>query len=330
MKAKTLMALAGLAITAPAMAVVFPEIEPNESKAQATANGTFTMSAGDALTGTSTGSSTVTPGTASADTWRIKTAVAPLGIYRHRLVITTGGTAGHTGTIRGLTQSAGVISTTDTAAQTSSSVTNPPRFNQWYGFGKGEELYYRVTGTTSTTAPYNATLETMLITPTNIGSFLEGQVTITTVGQGHTTDTDMWVYDSNFNAIDDFGNDDEGPNGSTLQSRLVRNYTPGTYYLALTNFNLANHEESDMADEDFKSGTVLDFAGAVLNSSTTTNLNMTFSIQDSDDPAPTQVPNTKVGPFDINWFCFTVVPIPTPGAVTLLGLAGFVGLRRRR
>ena len=60
--------------------------------------------------------------------------------------------------IEGMAQTAGVIGTTDTTVQTS--VTTPSRFNQWYGFGAQEEIYYRVTGSTSTTAPYIATMST--------------------------------------------------------------------------------------------------------------------------------------------------------------------------
>ena len=40
------------------------------------------------------------------------------------------------------------------------------------------------------------------------------------------------------------------------------------------------------------------------------------------------VPNTKLGPYDVNWFVFTVVP--EPGSLGLLGLAIPVLLRRRK
>ncbi|MFN0130944.1 MAG: PEP-CTERM sorting domain-containing protein [Phycisphaerales bacterium] len=338
-----LVCAAGLATSAMAQ-VTIPEIEANETKATATlASG---LVANDMLVGNSTGSSTVA-GPASLDTWRVGTAPAPLGIYRWRLAITTTGTAGHVGSIRGLTQTAaaqapwlpgqvvGTPTTTDTAFQTSSTLTTPTRFNQWYGFGKAEEIYYRVTGAAATTADYKSTLECQQITPVNIGSFQPGAITISTLGQGHTTDTDFWVYNSNFDAIRGYGNDDEaitavsgvpGATGTTLQSVLNRNYAPGTYYIAMSNFALANNQASP-SDDDFRTGALLDFANAVANSSTTVNLNMQFSVTDGVGPAVV-VPNTKVGAYDVNWFCFTVVPAPS--SLALLGLGGLILGRRRR
>src|SRR4051794_13315035 len=86
--APALLASAALAQTA------FPETEPNNTKA--TANvidaGGAGLAPGDSITGLPTGSSTTTAGNASADYFLIKTAPAPLAIYRHRIVITTVGT----------------------------------------------------------------------------------------------------------------------------------------------------------------------------------------------------------------------------------------------
>ncbi len=281
----------------------YVEVEPNDSKA--TAN-PFMLLPGDVIEGVSTSSSTV-----GLDYFRVKTGPLPPGVYRHRLVITST-TVGHTGTIRGLTQSAGVINpTSDAAVQTSSTTTTPPRFNQWYGFGKEEEVYYRVTGTTSTTAVYDATLFTDPVTVTVVpGSFQAGPITITTAGQGHTTDTDMWVYNANLNAIPDYGNDDAYLQSYSM-STLTRNFTPGVYYLALSNYNVANNLPSP-ADDDYRSGSVMDFPDSAANSSTSTALNLQFSITDATG-VPVVVPSTKTGPFDINWFQFTVFE-PTTGA----------------
>ncbi len=316
----------------------FTETEANDSKAAANAF------AGLAAGSTIRGNSTATTGV-GLDYFDLTIGAAPLGIYRHRLVITTAGTAGHTGTIRGLSQNAapadtlagvpwdgvvGTAGTGDNTAQTSSTTSTPPRFNQWYGFGKQERFYYRVNGGTTTTADYIATMETVPVVPVNIGSFQPGQISITTFNQGHTTDTDMWVYDANLNAIAGYGNDDESPLGGTpgtgasLQSWLSRNYAPGTYYLALTNFAFQNNMLSP-SDDDFRTGTVMDFANLAVNSSTTANLNMTFTITDS--AGSLQVPNTKAGVYDINWFSFTVLPEPASMSLFALGLLAF---RRRR
>src|SRR5204862_6760976 len=129
-------------------------------------------------------------------------------------VSTPAGPVGHTGAIRGLDQtgapgSGGTIGAQDVAAQTSVASTTPARLSAWYGFGKQEEIYYRVAGTSTTIAPYTATLSTHAIAPDVVpGSFQPGMITITTVGQGHNTDTDLWVYDAGFDAIATFGNDD--------------------------------------------------------------------------------------------------------------------------
>ncbi len=286
---------------------VYTEIEDNEPRTRA--NNISAMSAGQSISGTTTGTSLTAVGAiTSADTFRVRTATAAPGIYRNRLTLTTTGTAGHTGTIRGLNQSAtGIDGASDAAFQTSSTTTTPPRFNQWHSFGSGGSIYYRVTGTTSTTAPYSATLTVDPITPVSLGTFAAGELTISTVGQGHTTDTDFWIYDGAFNAIPDFGSDDEstfdGGTGATLQSLLRRNFAPGTYYLGLSNYNSANNLPSPTTD-DFRLGGVVDFPGVFVNSTTTTVANMAFAITDS--AGTLQFPAAKPGAFDVYWATFTV------------------------
>ncbi len=292
----------------------YVESEPNETKATATlVNG---MLSGEFITGNTIGTSTTVAGAASADTYRIKTGPAALGIYRHDLVITTTGTAGHGCTIRGLNQSAGVAGTTDSTVQTSSTTTVPARMSRWYGFGKGEEIFWRATGGAATTADYTATLTSTPIVPTNIGSYTAGNITITTVGQipAATGDTDLWVYDSNFNAIPGFGNDDEFGTTS-FQSRLTRNFAPGTYYLALTAFQLATNQTAP-ADDDFKSGTLLDFPDALAHSSslpttaTPAAVSLNFSVIDAC--GSTSFLAAKTDSYGIVWFCFTVNPAVPP------------------
>jgi hypothetical protein len=288
-----------------------PEIEPNELKPNATIT-TTSMVPLDFLSGTTTGTvSTGTLGAAtSADTFRVKTAALPLAIYRHRLTITSP-VAGHTGSIRGLTQSLGVIGTTDTAFQTSTTITAPAgtRFNQWYGFGKSEEIYYRITGSTTTTAAYASTLSTTTIVPINIVTpMTEGSITITNTGV-LSYDSDMWVYDSNLNAIATYGNDDTITPSST-NSSLTRTYTPGTYYIAWTNFGFANNQPAPI-DDGFRSGGVLDFPDAAANSSTSTTANVSFKVTDTLALTETIVA-THTEPFQVVWAKMTVVANTSP------------------
>jgi hypothetical protein len=80
------------------------------------------------------------------------------------------------------------------------------------------------------------------------------------------------------------------------------------FHLAVANFNIANNLGSP-ADDDFRTGAVLDFPGVLANTSTTTNLNVGHTI------GGTAVPATKVGPFDVVFVQFTVgTPGPTINA----------------
>ncbi len=321
----TIVAFAGLALGAAASATTFNETEPNDNKAGA--NLISGILVGDTIVGNSIGSSTTVPGAGSADYFRVRTGAGALGIYRNRLIITSAQT--HLGSLRGLNQVAGVPGTTDASIQASASVGGVARTNQWYTFGREADIYYRVTGTASTTADYSVAYEQVAVAPTAIaGSFNAGNITITTIGQGHTTDTDFWVYDANFNAIPGYGNDDEsvagGGTGATLQSLLTRNYSAGTYYIAMSNFALTNNQTA-APDDDFQSGALTDFANVLVSSSTSTTASLTFTI--TDGVTSTQVANVHDA-FGVNFFSFTVVP--TPGAAALLGLAGLAGVRRRR
>ena len=69
----------------------FPEVEPNSVRTEATA--VTGITAGDAITGTSTGTTVTAASTllTTADMFRVKTAPLPLGIYRHRLTLSTKG-----------------------------------------------------------------------------------------------------------------------------------------------------------------------------------------------------------------------------------------------
>ncbi len=312
-----LVASCGLAM--PVLAQV-TETEPNETKANADAVGVINLPAADgpALTGTTTGTSTTVPGPASADTFRVVTAPMAPGIWRNRLVITTAGTAGHVGTIRGLAQtSVGTINpASDNAAQTSATATVPSRFNQWYTFGPSAEMYYRVTGTTTTTSPYDVAYEVSPVTPIVVPDLITaGAVTITETGG---IDADYWVYDSNFNPIPGFGIDTSEVTGVT---RLT---APGTYYLAMSRFNGANNLAS-AAPETF-AGTVLDFPGAWVGGGST-NTTATATPVFNSSSGPVTAVTSNLANYEVAWYQFTVTAATTPsvGSVTVSPNSGPVG-----
>jgi len=294
--------------------VAFPEAEPNNSKSNATV--VSCMTAGDFLTGSTAGTSTSVGDTSilSADYFRVGTCALPVGIYRHRLTITTGGPSGHVGTIMGrdvVNFPPPTILATEVALQSSTMSSTPPNFVQWYGFGRGEQIYYRVTGTATTLAPYQATLSTTPVPVVAVPDvFLSGTITITTEGQAHSTDTELHVYDASLTPIPGFANDDTPTalpgGGSQFQSTLQRSFAPGTYYLLLSAFNLADDQLTG-SDDAFLSGDVLDFPDAVLTSNGTPSSNVSFAITDSSGTRTyaAVLPST---PYEILWYQLNVGP----------------------
>lgn len=282
----------------------YAEFEPNSSKIEAT--NVHCIHSSDWITGTTTGAST-TPGSTANDTvdmFRISTCALPLGIYRHQMFITST-TPGHTAILCGRNQVDGVVGPLEVPVQSSSPGTTPVRFNQWYGFGRSEEMYYRIEGTPTTTAPYNVVLSSSIVTPLNFPAYVtEGSVTFSTVGSGHNSNTDLWVYDSAFEPLFTFGNDDS-PIGRTYQSTLTRTISAGTYYLAIASHNLASDQASP-ADDGNRNGNVFDFPGSVACSSMATGVDLTFSIADFQHTTPMVLAATS--PYEVKWVRFVVIP----------------------
>lgn len=253
-------ALLTITLLAPlAAAADFPEVEPNDTPASATA---VTLACGDSISGTSTGSAVTAPGLISADYFRIRTVEAPPGIYRYRLRNIGNSGPGQT-TIRGRAQVGGeIITNSDVVAQDGVEAAGGSTDVVWYGFGRSEEITYRVSGNADTAHGYVATLSCEPVTPVNVPPLLSGPLTITTVGQGHSTDTDFWIYDAMLRPIPRWGNDDA--NAETGQSTLSATFADGTYYVALSKANFANGEPSNQPGESNRGGGVLESRDAAL------------------------------------------------------------------
>jgi hypothetical protein len=295
------------------------EAEPNDTPAQSTP---AMLASGQGVVGHTTGASLTIPGSPSVDYFLISTAAAPPGIYRHRMAITSSGAAGHTGTLRGLTQTSGTINPgTDATFQTSLATTSPPRMNQWYGFGRSEQIRYRVAGSTTTSLEYIATLETVPVTPVDFpGDLPVGEITITR-GTGTTATVDMLVYDAGFQPFMDFNND----GGNTL----TRTFARGAYYLAVSNSNTADTRPSGL-DSSSRSGNVLEFPGAVANSTTTLVATLTMLFTGGGGSTSQEVFVSKDNPFDVVWIKFRVGPpcdadFNGSGAVTVQDIFDFLG-----
>jgi hypothetical protein len=194
-----------------------------------------------------------------------------------------------------------------------------------------------VTGAAATTADYTATYTQTQITPTSLGSFDAGQFTFTNLGLNSTQDTEVFIYNSNFQPVPGALNDDAldtanggppiPPGSSTLNSFLQLNLDPGTYYVLISNFNTGDNQASP-ASEGTASGNVMDFAGAMANASTTVLASIPFRI--SHVGGNFDFIATKPGPYDVFIGQITVVPEPSTMALCGLAAAGFAAIRRRR
>ncbi|MBL8858303.1 MAG: hypothetical protein JNL28_07370 [Planctomycetes bacterium] len=299
--------VAALLCTSSAFAQTFPEVEPNSVKASATP--IVGINAGGSITGTSTGTGVVVGDTAvtTADVFRVQTGALPLGIYLHSLTLTSS-TTGNSASIRSVTQTAGAPNPgTDGTFQTSNA-----GVNKWYGFGKQEEIYYRVTGGAASTAQYAATLSTSTITPIVVaGLFNPGSITVSTQGQGHTTDTEIYLYDGNLDPVP-LGHNDDIFGVGVGQSRVVVTLTAGTYYVAVANYNTANNQGDSNPGENFLTGPLLDFPNALANTSTTANVNVAFSVTDGGTTTP--VAATRANAHEVVWAVFTVQVNTNPPA----------------
>ena len=294
----------------------FEEVEPNDTKDFANAVDP-PLEPGDDIFGK------IDPG-GDVDYFLVRTAPLGGGLWLQSLVITPN-IPDRTGHIHGFRQNNGVIDpNSNVVVQESTSVAGSAQYNQWYSFGGGDQFYYSVTGDSpSATVQYHATLEATPVTPHVIGTtFVEGMIKIETFAP---PDTDLWVYNGMGEAMGGYGNDDE-LGVFTGESELWRPYGPGTYYLALTDRNFANHLPSP-DDDNYRNGKVLEFEGMAVNSNLARPWNLDFGISDQYGHSAL-LRGRKSGPYEIEWFEFTVVP--EPATLAFLALAAPALLARRR
>lgn len=289
------------------------EVEPNSSKLAAQF---INLSEGGAIVGRSTANGAGEPG---ADYFRIHTDAAALAIYEHKLTLTTLGPAGHSTRIVSANQTTvdpgmwpctvgTFIDGTDSNGGQVHQLDGTSRVNYWYGFGKEEGIYLHVWGADATTGVYILSLDTTEIVPTNLGNFETGEITISTIGQGHNSDTALMILDENLVPIPGYGNDGASTNGGApasgnTTSFLRRTYAPGTYYMAIGINNLAS-TVGKACDDNRRFGAILDLPDAVVatDSSTVTDVSFAFT----DTAGTTQYPANRPGRARAAWYRFTV------------------------
>ncbi|MGH7132611.1 MAG: DUF7453 family protein [Phycisphaerales bacterium] len=278
------------------------------------------LRSGDTVSGAS-----LSNGFALGASARIITSPQPPAIYRHRLVLTADFGQVPDGKITGLPQQDGAVQSLAPSAtpnwpyvQAASAFTPTERYNQWYGFGRSEIIPW--IGTAPLMGTYvTGTLHTQVVTPTNLGQFRSGPLTITTVDQGNTfVNTELLVYDATLHPIPDAINDDAP---ASSWSTLNRNFTSGVYFLAVSNAPTACNLPNPPTDA-IRNTPVMEYPDALVNGSAEASLPLNFAVTDANGVHPFTA--TKTEPFEVLWFRFTVA-----GAICnvadVAGLGGAMG-----
>jgi hypothetical protein len=310
---------------------VFPEAEPNNNKADA--NLVTGLVPGDSITGS------VSQG--DADYFRLRTAAAPPGIYRHRLTMNLPPGDGATldASVRGVSRFRNVIEEGDVTAQQSASKTSlggSGLVNQWYGFGKEERLFYRVNHSGGAgSVMYDVGYSSVPVTPVEVGELAPGSITISSRNLAHDTDTDLWVYDAAFNIL--AGNDNWDPNTHTAQtSELTHTFAaPGTYYLAISEFDLVAPADQSNTDGGFERIQLTPdpgFSDVILEGGEHSPiLNLDVSVRFTDSQGTVRdAALFRADQLDVVFARFTVLPEPAAlSACVLLAVLGRQPERRR-
>jgi hypothetical protein len=302
----------------------YSETESNDTLASE--NGPYTLNNGDSIVGIGSTTGSIFGVTGSVDRFKIQPPPAPLGIYRHKMSLVTvagvSGTNGESMRIQGAqSQFDNILSAGGTDA---TAVLSASTGTVWYEFGGSVPVDVVAVGGATTagiTEAYRFTMSTTSVTPFDLGTMPGGLITVTSVGMT-AANTDLWVFDSNFNAIPGFGNDDQfDPNGHfVLQSQITKEVlTAGVYYVAISDSNLAVNQVSPLGDRN-PNGVVFLTPGVVgCGSSTAVPIDLSFKIIDGAgvshpvSGAATGNPARKTNLGDVIWVKFTLTA-PATGA----------------
>lgn len=205
----------------------------------------------------------------------------------------------------------------DAGASPDAAFNGDPATLTWSGFldtpyTGGDNLWFNAqntfTGSLAQWANVELTLGFDMIEPPeciDLGVLgIEGDsIDFDTFGSGY--DTEMGLYNASGSLL--ASNDDSG---GTFQSAIETGaLAEGTYYIAVGEFNTSFGPAFDVT---FTPSTTFPPTGGT-------------SLLNADG---VQVSSLEAGVGEIVWYCFDIVP--SPGAAALFGLAGLVGVRRRR
>ena len=276
------------------------ETEPNDTRAQAFP---VTLANTQSICG-----NTVAATAAGLDYYSILVPTAA-GEIRQNVLTMTSDSIGQSLQVQGFAQAAGVINTAADVGLVGSVGLVNSRETMWFTAGNSVAPLARratvlVAGSASTSADYRLTMTSTVVTPIESGITLEaGPVTITTAG-ATTVDTDMILLDTNLNPVPDALNDDIS--ATNFQSTIDTTLAAGTYYVAISNYNLANDQASPASD-GFRGGIVVDNPGVFVNTSGTTGSDLTMLIG-STGGTPTGVQAAKTRSLDVRFVKFIVNP----------------------
>src|SRR5262249_39329696 len=153
---------------------------------------------------------------------------------------------------------------------------------------------------------YISTLTRDAVTPIvatgSVNGLTAGNIKIAR-GTGNTQAVDMWLYDSQLNAIPDDGY--SAGLGSQANSMTVP-LANGTYYLAVSKVNLANNLNSPAVTpnnpSNSRTGIVLDFPDIVTASNTTLNVSLPMTFTDSAASPHVLTATGTIGLYDVLFY----------------------------
>ncbi|MBX9736372.1 MAG: immunoglobulin domain-containing protein [Phycisphaerales bacterium] len=277
--------------TVPVFAVTTTEAEPNNTKATANLR---SLGAGNSISGTTTAA------TDANDYFRF---ILPQdsGISRWQLAVVSGNQLLR---LRGLGQAAGVPQVaTDTVFQSVSS--SQPLV--WYTSGAATpQLYVSVEAAPGTgPTPYVLQLTRTDVTPDVFPVVIPpGSVRFTTEGAVSTPDTEIWLYDAQFNAIEGAGNDGD-PISSIFNVVLNRTLAAGDYYIAHARFNTSSSLPNP-PDDFYRGNDLLEFPGVIACNTNTPPASLTFRAGPAAGTLTTFTPTVPAGAFSIAWTKVTI------------------------